>query len=87
MFTPFVFGAICMACFTIMLFFIRFWRRTNDRLFLLFAAAFALLMVERIVLVAIDTSHEFAPYVYVCRLLAFGLIIAGIVDKNRKARS
>ena len=76
-----------MACFTITLFFLRFWRRTNDRLFLLFGAAFALLMVERIVLVSIDTSHEFAPYVYLCRLLAFALIIAGIADKNRKVRS
>ena len=76
-----------MACFTIALFFFRFWRRTNDRLFLLFAAAFVLLMIERVVLVTIDASHEFAPYVYVCRLLAFALIIAGIVDKNRKARS
>jgi hypothetical protein len=43
--------------------------------------------VERIILVAIDTSHEFAPFVYFCRLLAFTLIIATIVDKNRNATS
>lgn len=85
--TLFISGAICMACFTIALFFFRFWRRTSDRLFLMFGAAFLLLMVERIILVAIDTSHEFAPLVYLCRLLAFGLIIAAIVDKNRTAAS
>ena len=44
-------------------------------------------MIERIILVTMDTSHEFAPYVYLCRLLGFALIIAGIVDKNRKAES
>lgn len=74
-----------MACFTIALFFFRFWRRTSDRLFLMFGAAFLLLMVERIILVAIDTSHEFAPFVYFCRLLGFAIIIAAIIDKNRKA--
>jgi hypothetical protein len=80
----FLSGAICMACFAIALFFFRFWRRTSDRLFLAFSGAFGLLMAERILLVSIDTSHEFAPYIYVVRLLAFAVIIAAIVDKNRK---
>ena len=85
MLQPFISGAIAMACFTIALFLLRFWRRTNDRLFLMFSAAFLLMMIERIILVTIGTSHEFAPYVYVVRLFAFVLIIAAIVDKNRKA--
>ena len=84
MMKPFLSGAIFMVCLTIALFFFRFWRRTSDRLFLAFGVAFLLLMVERIVLVAIDASHEFAPYVYLVRLLAFMLIIAAIVDKNRR---
>ena len=84
MLQPFLSGAVCMACFAIALFFIRFWRRTRDRLFLMFSAAFLLLMTERVILVAIGASHEFAPYVYVVRLLAFGLIIAAVVDKNRR---
>ena len=81
----FLHGAICMACFTIALFFFRFWRRTADRLFAIFGVAFLLLMMERVILVTIDRSHEFAPYVYLVRLLAFMLIIAGIIDKNRRA--
>lgn len=81
---PFLSGAIAMACFTIALFLFRFWRRTSDRLFLIFGAAFVLLMTERIILVTIGSSHEFAPYVYVVRLLAFVVIIVAIVDKNRK---
>jgi len=85
MLQPFLSGAACMACLTIALFFLRFWRRTHDRLFLLFSGAFLLLMVERIILVTIGSSHEFAPYVYVIRLLAFTLIIAAVIDKNRRA--
>ena len=84
MMKPFLNGAIFMVCLTIALFFFRFWRRTTDRLFLAFGVAFLLLMAERVVLVAIDSSHEFAPYVYLVRLLAFMLIIAAIIDKNRR---
>jgi len=84
MLKPFISGAISMACFAIALFLFRFWRRTSDRLFLMFGAAFLLMMTERIILVTIGWSHEFAPYVYVVRLLAFLLIIAAIADKNRK---
>ena len=84
MMKPFLSGAIAMACLAIALFFLRFWRRTSDRLFLIFSAAFVLMMTERIILVTIGSSHEFAPYVYVVRLLAFLLIIVAIVDKNRK---
>ena len=85
MLKPFLSGAIAMACFAIALFLFRFWRRTGDRLFLMFGAAFLLMIVERIILVAIGSSHEFVAYVYLVRLFAFVLIIAAIVDKNRKA--
>lgn len=84
MIQPFLSGALCMASLTIALFFLNFWRRTGDRFFLAFGGAFLLLMVERIIFFAIGASHEFAPYVYTVRLLAFILIIAAIVDKNRR---
>ncbi|CAN5625782.1 hypothetical protein BH20VER1_BH20VER1_26910 [soil metagenome] len=84
MLRPFLFGAISMVCLTIALFFFRFWKQTGDRFFLGFGAAFLLLMVERIILVTIGATHELAPFVYLVRLLAFALIIAAIVDKNRK---
>lgn len=85
MLQPFLSGAISMACLVVSLFFFQFWRRTRDRLFIVFAAAFVLLMLERIILVTITASHEFAPFVYVVRLFAFLLIIAAIVDKNRRS--
>ena len=73
-----------MACLTIALFFLRFWRQTGDRLFVVFAGAFGLLMVERLMLATVSASHELAPYIYIVRLVAFALIIGAVVDKNRR---
>ena len=64
------------------LFFLRFRRETGDRLFLVFSVAFALLAVQRLAL-ALTTRSE--TLIYGLRLLAFVLILAAIVDKNRKA--
>jgi hypothetical protein len=72
-----------MACGVITLFFLRFWRQTDERLFAGFAAGFALLACSWIALAVTDPTHEFRPFLYSIRLLAFGLIIAAIVDKNR----
>jgi Family of unknown function (DUF5985) len=84
MMKAFLSGAISMACLTIALFFLRFWRQTGDRLFVIFAAAFGILMVERLMLATVSTSHELAPYIYVMRLFAFVLIMLAVVDKNRR---
>lgn len=84
MLKAFLSGAISMACLTIALFFLRFWRQTGDRLFVVFAGAFGLLMVERLMLATVSASHELAPYIYVVRLVAFALIMGAVVDKNRR---
>lgn len=84
MLKAFLSGAISMACLTIALFFLRFWRQTGDRLFVIFAAAFGLLMVERLMLATVSASHELVPYIYLVRLLAFVLIMGAVVDKNRR---
>lgn len=73
-----------MASIVIAFFFLRFWRRTRDRLFLYFSAAFFVLTAERIVRATMETETDWAPYVYSVRLLAFILIIVAIVDKNRR---
>lgn len=69
--------------FVAALFFYRFWRRTLDRLFVWFSVAFLILGIERLVLVLIHANETAAPVIYIMRLTAFALIIAGIVDKNR----
>lgn len=80
--TVFLTGASSLAAAAIALFFLRFWRQTADRFFLLFALAFAFFAVNRGLLAAVDPEHESRWWLYVLRLLAFGLILAAIVDKN-----
>lgn len=72
-----------MACVAVALHFLRLWHRTGDRLFAYFLAAFVALALERVVLAAMPVQNEYAPFVYLVRLGAFALIIAGIVEKNR----
>lgn len=64
-------------------FFFGFWQDTRDRLFLLFAWAFWLLSLSWLMLAFVNPTDETRPYVYAIRLVAFVLIIAATIDKNR----
>jgi len=68
------------------LFFLRFWRRTRDALFLYFCAAFWLLALNQIILASSNIPVEEASWVYLLRLAAFSLIIMAIVMKNVQAK-
>ncbi|MDB6154492.1 MAG: conserved rane protein of unknown function [Chthoniobacteraceae bacterium] len=81
--STFLSGAIFMGCVSVALHFLRLWRRTGDRLFAFFIAAFAVLALERVVLVTVSPQNELAPFVYIVRLIAFAIIIAGVIEKNR----
>jgi hypothetical protein len=83
MFNQFLNGAIVFGFWIAALFFLRFWRSTRDRLFALFSFSFFLLGCERIVVALLTNLGEFHFSVYFIRLLAFGMIIFGIVQKNR----
>jgi hypothetical protein len=65
------------------LFFLKYWRETRDRLFLLFAAAFVALSVNWLLLVVALPAAEYRHLVYMWRLAAFALILVAIWDKNR----
>lgn len=80
-------GASVFASVLIALGFGRFWRDTGDRFFLLFAVAFAIFAVNRTLLSTLDDESEARALVYLARAVAFGIIIAAIVDKNRPDRS
>jgi uncharacterized membrane protein len=82
----FLLGALVMACFTAGLFFLRFWRKTHDRLFVIFALAFWLMGVNWLALSFTDPQAEFRPALYLIRLLAFVLILYAILEKNRAGR-
>jgi uncharacterized membrane protein HdeD (DUF308 family) len=75
-------GATALGCCAIALFFLRFWRDTADRLFLIFAVAFGVFAVNRILLSVLDDQSEARTAVYLARAIAFGLIALAVVDKN-----
>lgn len=79
----FLMGAIAMAWAVAAVFFLRFWRETRDRLFLIFAIAFCLLGLTRIIMAAMPIPQEEHSFLYWIRLAAYLLILVAIVDKNR----
>ncbi|SLM47355.1 conserved membrane protein of unknown function [Nitrospira japonica] len=79
----FLLGGLAMGDLIAGLFFLRYWIVTQDRFFLYFAAAFAIQMVCRMLLIGTTANSESEPLVYVFRLLSYGVILAGIFDKNR----
>lgn len=80
--TPFVTGAITMGHAIAGLFFLRFWARTGDRLFLSFAAAFSLMAVNQALLAFSGDVQEEQSWIYLIRLAAFILIIIAVLRKN-----
>ena len=76
-------GAIVMGYAVAGLFFLRFWRQTRDRLFLIFAITFWLLGAQRLALALTAQVVESQTGLYLLRLFAFLLILVAIVDKNR----
>ena len=76
-------GGIATASIAAGLFFFRFWRTTRDRFFLFFALSFWIEGTNRLVLWHWVGVNEDAAGYYLIRIVAYGLIIAAIVDKNR----
>ncbi len=79
----FVSGVAAMGAWVCGTFFLRFWRRTSDRLFLIFGVAFWILAIERIGLAFRDPEAENSAVIYLMRMAAFSTILYGIWDKNR----
>jgi hypothetical protein len=77
-------GALAMASLCIALFFLRFWRASSERLFLLFSFAFLLLGSNWLVS---SFGGPLAPHAHFFRFSAFVLIALAIVDKNRRKDS
>ena len=75
-------GGIAVAALAAGLFFFRFWRQTRDRFFLFFAIAFWIEGAHRLVIFEL-AGPEASPLHYLPRLLAYGLILFAIFDKNR----
>lgn len=80
----FVSGAIMMGSFVAGLFFLKFWKKSHDRLFLMFGIAFWILGLNRIAMVSTTQGDEVRFYLYLIRLAAYVLILFAIIDKNRR---
>lgn len=81
----FLSGALTMSFLVAGLFFLRFWKRTRDNLFVAFALAFWLLGLTQALLALSDIPVEERSWLYLLRLAAFALILASIWRKNRRA--
>lgn len=75
-------GALMLGFLAVGLFFLKFWRRTGDGLFLAFAVAFALLAINQAAPILINVSDENQGYIYLLRLAGFLLIILAVLRKN-----
>lgn len=82
----FLLGVIASTSLVAGLFFIRFWRETRDSLFLAFGCAFLIECANRTAVLFLSDPSEGSPWVYIVRLIAFLLILAGILKKNYGTR-
>lgn len=78
----FLLGVIATASLSAGLFFLKFWNRTRDTLFLAFGTAFIIEGLNRTALLFMSNPSEATPWFYWIRTLAFLLILAGILKKN-----
>ncbi len=77
-------GAIIMGYAIAAVFFLKFWRRTADSLFLAFAAAFLLFAATPLLTIFLEVPREEQSPFYLLRLLAFLIIIVAIIGKSRR---
>jgi uncharacterized membrane protein HdeD (DUF308 family) len=74
------FVASCSLCAA--LFFLRFWRKTRDSLFLAFAAFFAIQGLLSASAASLQRPNEGTLWFFILRLLSILLVLGAIVRKN-----
>jgi uncharacterized membrane protein HdeD (DUF308 family) len=78
----FLLGVIATASLTAGVFFLKFWSKTRDSLFLVFGLAFVIEGLNRCAVLMLARPNEGSPYIYGVRLLAFLIILTAILHKN-----
>jgi hypothetical protein len=86
MIEDFLGGAIAMGFAIAALFFLKFWRRTREGLFLAFSAAFMLLAATQALLTLSGIPTEERSQLYLLRLIAFLLILGAMWWQNRRSK-
>lgn len=79
-------GALTVGYAIAGLFFVKFWARTKDLLFLVFAAAFAAFAINQAIPVLLGIPQEEQSPAYLFRLAGFLLIIIAVLVKNAGGR-
>lgn len=87
-------GIACAAFGASGVFFLKFWRASRDPFFLHFTVACWLLAIERCAIIALDhvprdpeLGSESGIWVYLIRLVAFVVILMGVIRKNQRGRA
>jgi len=78
----FLLGVIATTSVVASVFFLKFWKRTHDLLFLAFAVAFLIEGLNRIATLGVAHPNEGSPWIYSVRLFAFLIILVAILRKN-----
>lgn len=78
----FLLGVIAVSSLTAGVFFLKFWKRTRDSLFLSFGIAFVVEGLNRIAILFVRHPNEGSPAIYIVRLCVFLLILGAILKKN-----
>lgn len=81
-FADFTSGLVAMGYLVCTAFFLRFWQRTRDSLFFVFAIAFLLLALNSALSVLLGGVLEERSWLYLLRLAAFSILIIAIIRKN-----
>ena len=81
----FLLGVIVTTSMTAGAIFVKFWRRTRDRLFLLFSLAFIAFGLSRL-RGFIPPESPWVVFPHIVRFLAILTILAAIIDKNLQQR-
>lgn len=85
--SDFLHGATSIAFVTVALYFLRFWQRSRDQLFLFFSFAFVILALGDLLFATAGSgAAESRPLFYLPRLAGNVLILVGIGVKNRGRR-
>ena len=75
-------GFIATASLIAAMFFLRFWARTRDVLFLAFATAFGIEAISRTAMVFMAHPDTGNSWIYPVRLCSYLIILAAILRKN-----
>jgi len=80
-------GFVATASLVAAMFFLRFWVRTRDFLFLAFAIAFGAEAITRTIMALKDIPDTNYSWVYLERLFEYLFILFAILRKNRRVRN